>query len=64
MIHKCKDCGEDLEDITFSNNMAGDSVAWLSHKETATLYACTSADCRACGAVLVIPHQSKEEEED
>lgn len=55
-MHKCK-CSELLEDISFT----GSILVWLSHKERATLYACTSRDCSECGKVIVIPHESKED---
>ena len=55
---KCNYCENELEDISFSN-----AAVWLSHKEPATLWACTSQDCKNCGVVLAIPWTNKDEEE-
>ena len=55
---KCNFCEELLEDIGFNPH----ATVWLNEKERASLYACTSRDCKNCGVVLVIPHESKDED--
>ena len=57
-----KNCGEELEKINTKVD-AGGGVVYLSDTGPATLYACTSADCVACGVVLVTPHTTPEERE-
>ena len=57
---KCNYCEEQLEDISFSHTINGGVVVWLSHKEKATLYVCTSRDCKNRGVVIAIPHASKD----
>jgi len=60
---KCSHCEEQLEDISFNSTINGGVNVFLSHKEQATLYVCTSADCINCGVVLVIPHKTNDERE-
>jgi len=51
----CNFCEEELEDISFVHTINGGVEVWLSHKERATLYVCTSRDCRNRGIVIAIP---------
>ena len=60
MKKKCNYCEEELEDISFSHTINGGVIVLLSHKEQVTLYVCTSRDCKNCGVVIAIPHESKE----
>ena len=58
---KCNYCDDELEDIFFSHTINGGVTVWLSHKEQATLYVCTSRDCKNRGVVIAIPRLSKED---
>ena len=62
MEYNCWACKDELEDISFSHTINGGIVVWLSHKEKATLYVCTSQDCKNRGIVIAIGHEIKEED--
>ena len=60
MIFKCEHCEDDIEGITVSDG-AGLSKVFLSHKEEANLYVCTSRDCSNRGVVIAIGTEIKED---
>jgi hypothetical protein len=59
-LGECNFCGEKMEEISFSHTINGGVIVWLDRKETATMYSCTSQDCRQCGVVKIIPSTPKE----
>ncbi len=59
---QCNFCEEQLEEISFTTSNRGVSVI-LNREEQATLFVCTSRDCKNCGVVIAIPWKNKDEEE-
>ncbi len=59
MNFKCRECDELLDTISFPGNV----FPVINHEEQASMYACTSADCKNAGLVIVVGHEPKEEDE-
>lgn len=56
----CNACGEEMQEISTSDGPTYSRI-FLDNGETASLYACTSRDCRNVGIVMMIPHLAKED---
>lgn len=60
---KCNFCEEQLEDISFATSERGVSII-LSRREQASLFVCTSRDCKNCGIVIAMPQKAYQEDKE